>query len=95
MPQAWSDWVRHVRDLRRLSNVKLDQDINALKSMLSSLGSEKTVLRLNECIMHGFSAIGLPKSYPKPAAYNQQSPTRAVAPDAPRLTKDNFLPKYE
>ena len=95
LPQAWSDWVRHVRELRRLSNVKLDQDINALKSMISSLGSEKTVLRLNECITHGFSAIGLPKSYPKQAAYNQQSPTRAGGPGEGKLTKDNFLPKYE
>jgi len=95
LPQAWSDWVRHVRDLRRLSNVKLDQDIHALKSMLSSLGSERTVQRVNECITHGFSAIGLPKSYPKPAAYNQQSPTRPDGSGEGKLTKENFLPKYE
>ena len=95
LPQAWSDWVRHIRELRRLSNVKLDQDIHSLKSMLPSLGPEKTVLRLKECIAQGFSAIGLPKSYPKPSAYNQHSPTRPGGPGEGKLTKENFLPKYE
>jgi len=95
LPQAWSDWVRHIRELRRLSNVKLDQDIHSLKSMLSSLGPEKTVLRLKECIAQGFSAIGLPKSYPKPSAYTQHSPTRPDGPGEGKLTKENFLPKYE
>jgi hypothetical protein len=95
LPQAWSDWVRHIRELRRLSNVKLDQDIHSLKTMLSSLGPEKTVLRLKECIAQGFSAIGLPKSFPKPSAYTQHSPTRPDGPGEGKLTKENFLPKYE
>jgi hypothetical protein len=92
---VWADWISHIRDLHRLSGVKLSQDVESLRSMLRNLGPEKTVQRLKECISQGFSAIGPPKSYSKPPAYNQHSPTRPGGPDSGKLTKDNFLPKYE